>query len=149
MKATSIAGTLSAFSSIMSAYGAYEAGQMRQLAYNNDAAMAELNAKQVEIDATMTINERMHELSKTLALQNVLAAATGRAGGSVGNLQQTSLSNFRRDKEKIKVGSNVRKTQYMMQSRMARASGKSAAAMGLLNTEISLFGGAADVSQYL
>jgi len=142
-------GGMFAISAITSAFTAYEAGKMREIAYNHEAAMAEINAKQIGIDAQFIMADKMDELRSTLALQNVIAAATGRAGGSIENLAQTSVGNLKREEERIRLTGKAKSVATMMDAASSRAAGKSAAAMGLLSGVGELTGGAAQAARFI
>ena len=142
-------GGMFAISAVTSAFTAYEAGKMREIAYNHEAAMAEINAKQIGIDAQFIMADKMDQLRSTLALQNVVAAATGRAGGSIQNLTQTSTSNLKREEERIRLTGKAKSVATMMDAASARAAGKSAASMGLLSAVGEFTGGAAQASRFI
>ena len=142
-------GGMFAISAVTSAYTAYEAGKMREIAYNHEAAMAEINAKQIGIDAQFIMADKMDQLRSTLALQNVVAAATGRAGGSIQNLAQTSTSNLKREEERIRLTGKAKSVATMMDAASARAAGKSATSMGLLSAVGEFTGGTAQASRFI
>jgi hypothetical protein len=139
----------SAISAITGAYAAYEAGQMRKLAYEHEAAMSEINAKQIEIESQFAIAGRTEALAETLALQNVMAAASGRAGGTLAQLAQTSIANLQKEKKRIKVTGEARKVATLMDVESTRAAGKTAARFGLLGATTELARGAAETSRFI
>ena len=148
MTYAAFAGYSSAIGAIGSAYSAYAAGKSRQLAYENEAAMAALNARQVQIDTQFVIADKMNELADNLALQQVVAAAQGRSGGSVANLAATSVSNFKKEEERLLKASKLRSTGLMMESEVNRASGKTAAASGLMGAVSELATGIGSTAKY-
>lgn len=149
MATTTFSATSTAISSITSAYAAYEAGQMRQIAYDHEAAMAEINAKQIGIDAQFIMADKMDQLRSTLAMQNVVAAATGRAGGSIENLSQTSTANLKKEEKRIRLTGEAKRVATMMDAASARAAGETAASIGLLSGIATLTGGAAETARYI
>ena len=146
-----VVAELTAISAITGAFSAYEAGKMRQLAYEHEAAIAEINAEQIRIEGVFTIADQTTELANTLALQNVMAAASGRVGGvgSLQNLQETSFSNFEADKKRIETTGRARQVSTLMDSATKRAAGKTAAKQGLLSGISQLTAGAAKTSQFI
>lgn len=116
-------GGAQALSAIAGAYSAYTAGKMQKYAYDHQAAMTEINAKQQEIEAQFMITDKQDQLSQNLALMNVMAAAGGRSGGSVANLAQTSTSNLNKDAERIKTTGKARSVSSLMTSQAYRSTG--------------------------
>lgn len=148
MEYAGYAGGISAIGSISSAFASYEAGKSRQLAYQHEAAMNALNARQVGIDAQFIIADKMNELTNNLAMQQVVAAAQGRSGGSVEALYKTSVSNFRKEEERLLKTGKARSASMMMESDISRATGKSAATAGLLGATSDLAAGLATTAKY-
>ena len=142
-------GGMYGIQAITGAFMAYEAGQMQKLAYEHEAAMAEINAKQIGIDAQFIMADKMDELADTLSLQNVIAAATGRAGGSVENLAQTSVSNLKKDEERIRLTGKSKQVATMMDAANARAAGSTAAKYGLLSRVSELTKGATQAARFI
>jgi hypothetical protein len=128
---TYMAGSM-AISSIASAFSSWQAGQMQKLAYDHEAAMAEINAKQIQIEGQFLIADKTNALVESLALQNVMAAAGGRSGGSVSNLAQTSVANLKKDEARIKATGEARKVSTLMGASASRAAGQTAATQGLI-----------------
>lgn len=148
MTYAAFAGYSSAIGAIGGAYAAYAAGKSRQLAYENEAAMAALNARQIEIDAQFMIADKTNELADNLALQQGVAAAQGRSGGSVDNLAATSISNLRKEESRLKTTGKLRSAGLMMESSINRASGKTAAAQGLMGGISELATGIGTTAKY-
>jgi len=147
---TTYVGYAKGLGAITDAFMAYEAGQMKKLAYEHDAAMAEINAKQIGINAQFIMADKQEELAQTLALQNVMAAATGRGvGGSVSALTETSIANLKREEERIRLTGESRKVSTMMGASASRAAGKTAASMGLLGGFSELVKGGTEAARYL
>lgn len=142
-------GGMMAISAVTNAFTAYTAGKMKQIAYNHEAAMAEINAKQIGIDAQFIMADKMDQLRSTLALQNVVAAATGRAGGSISNLANTSIANLKKEEERIRLTGKAKSVATMMDAASARAAGASAAQMGLLSGTAELISGGAQAARYI
>ena len=134
---------------IAQAYQSYEAGRMKQMAFNHKAAMAELNAKQVGINAQFEMNDRINELRKTLALQNAISGATGRSGGSVEALAQTSIANMKRDEQRIMKTAELKKVAELMDVESLRAAGKSAKRAGILEGINQLISGGQQSASFL
>lgn len=148
---TNIFAGASALSAITTAFTAFEAGKMRKIAFEHEAAMAEINAKQLEINAQFVIADKTTELAETLSLQNVIAAATGRTLG-VGSLEAitaTSISNLERTKKRIEVTGEARKVSSLMQSAAARASGEQAVKFGLLSSVQELIKGGLETARFI
>jgi len=146
---TTAVGALGAVGSVASAFTAYQAGKMRQLAYEHEAAVAEINAKQIEIVGIFQIADKTEELANILAIQNVVAAASGRTGGSLKALEQTSIANLEEEKKRIKVTGRAKQVATLMDSESRRAAGKSAAIRGLLSASSELSTGAAEASKFI
>ena len=144
-------GTLYAVGSVAGAFSAYQAGQMQKLAYEHEAAVDEINANQIKIEGMFTIADKTTELANTLALQNVMAAASGRVvgEGSLKALEETSVSNLEADIERIKVTGRSKEVATLMASESQRAAGKTAAAQGLLSGASQLTTGAAVASRFI
>lgn len=144
-------GALFAINAVTSAYTAFEAGKMRKIAYEHEAAVAEINAKQQEIEATFFIVDKQNELISNLAAQNVIAAATGRqpGAGSVEALTQTSISNLAKDTRRVEVTGESRKVAALMSSSFARSQGEVAEKFGLLSGVSSLTSGAVEASRFI
>ena len=148
--ATTAVGALGAIGAVASAFTAYEAGKMRKLAYEHEAAVAEINAKQIEIVGMFQIADKTEDLANTLALQNVIAAASGRqGGGSLENLEQTSISNLEEEKQRIKVTGRAKQVATLMDNASKRAAGKSAAKQGLLSAASELSTGTAEAARFI
>lgn len=148
--ATTTVGALGAVGSIAGAFTAYQAGKMRQLAYEHEAAIAEINAKQIEVAGMFQIADRTEDLANTLALQNVIAAASGRSGGgSLQNLEQTSITNLEEEKKRIKVTGRAKQVSTLMDNTSKRAAGKTSARSGLLTGISELSTGAMEASQFI
>ena len=144
-----IAGGASAISTIANAYSAFEAGRLRQIAYDHQAVMAELNAKQREIDAIFAVSDRKEELAKTLALQNVIAAASGRSGGSLEAITQTSIAGIEKEKKRIELGVESRKISDMMRADSARFAGDSARSQSLIDSVSQLTTGLTSAYKFI
>jgi len=144
-------GALYGIGAVAGAFSAYEAGQMRKLAYEHEAAMAEINAKQIEIAGTFAIAEKTTDLANNLALQNVIAAASGRAvgEGSLQALEQTSVANLEADIKRIKVTGRAKQVATLMSGEAKRAAGKTAAAQGLLSGVTQLTTGTAQAARFI
>ena len=144
-------GVMYGIGAVAGAFSAYEAGKMRQLAYEHEAAVAEINANQIRIEGIFAIADKTTDLANTLALQNVMAAASGRVvgEGSLANLQQTSEANLEADIKRIKVTGRAKEVATLMDSETRRAAGKSAASQGLLSGVSQLTTGAAQASRYI
>lgn len=142
--ATSFMAGSMAIGAIASAFSAWQAGEMQKLAYDHEAAMAEINAKQIEIEGQFLIADKTNALVESLALQNVMAAAGGRSGGSISNLAQTSVSNLKKDEARIKATGKARKVATLMGASSNRAAGKTAATQGLIGGVSELTKGAAE-----
>lgn len=136
-------------SAIAGAYMSYEAGQMKKLAYQHEAAMAEINAKQVGIDAQFIMADKYTELTNTLAMQNVVAAATGRAGGSISRLAETSTARLEQEEKRIRMTGKAKSVSYMMDAASNRAAGDTAASYGLLNSVNTLIQGGIKTAGYI
>ncbi len=136
-------------SAITGAFMAYEAGQMKKLAYEHEAAMAEINAKQIGIEAQFVMADKYTELANTLAMQNVVAAATGRAGGTVDVLAQSSEAALRKEEERIRLTGKARSVATMMDAASSRAAGETAAQYGLLSGISSLVQGGAQAARFI
>lgn len=136
-------------SAVTGAYMAYEAGQMKKLAYEHEAAMAEINAKQVGIDAQFVMADKYTELRNTLAMQNVVAAATGRAGGSIDRLAETSTARLEQEEKRIRMTGKAKSVSYMMDAASTRAAGDTAAAYGLLSGVSTFTQGAVNAARYI
>lgn len=136
-------------SAISGAFMAYEAGQMKKLAYEHEAAMAEINAKQIGIDAQFVMADKQNELANTLAMQNVIAAATGRAGGSVDVIAQSSEANLKKEEKRIQLTGEARSVATMMDAASSRAAGATAAQYGLLSGVNSLVQSGTQAARYL
>ena len=147
--ATTATGALGAISAVAGAFSAYQAGKMRKLAYEHEAAMVEINAKQIEITGMFLIADKTEDLANTLALQNVMAAASGRRGGSLENLEQTSIANLEEEKKRIKVTGRAKQVATLMESETRRAAGKAAATRGLLSGISELSTGVAEASKFI
>jgi hypothetical protein len=148
---TNIFAGASAISAITSAYTAFEAGRMRKIAFEHEAAMNEINARSLEIDAQFLIADKTSELAETLALQNVIAAASGRTIG-VGSqriITEASISNLEQTKRRIEVTGKARSVSSMMQSSAARASGEQAAKFGLLSSFEELIKGGLETARFI
>lgn len=141
----------STIASIANAYSAYEAGKMQQLAYEHEAAVAELNANQIRIDGMFTIADQTTELANNLALQNVIAAASGRVGGqgSLRNLAETSNKNFESNVNRIKATGKSKQVSALMSSQSSRIAGESAANRGLLKATSTLVTGLSEASKFI
>jgi len=147
--ATSATAGFFAVSAITGAFAAYQAGQMRKLAYEHEAAMSEINARQIEIEAQFTIADQTEALAENLALQNVISAASGRAGGSIEQITQTSIANLEKEKKRIGVTGRARKVAALMDVESTRAAGETAAKFGLLGAATELTTGAAQTSRFI
>lgn len=146
---SNIVAGYSAVSAVTGAFMAYQAGQMQKLAYEHEAAMSEINAKQIGIDAQFMMADKENELANTLALQNVINAATGRSGGSVSAIAETSLANVKRDEERLRLTGKAKKVATMMDASASRAAGNTAAKYGLLGGVAELTKGGAEVSRFI
>ncbi len=146
---TNIVAGFQAVGAITGAFMAYQAGQAQKVAFEHEAAMAEINARQIGIDAQFIMADKETELANTLALQNVINAASGRSGGSVSAIAETSVSNVRRDEERIRLTGQARKVATLMDASSSRAAGSSAARFGLLSSVAELGKGAAQVSRFI
>lgn len=149
MATSNIVAGVQGINSIASAFMAYEAGQMKKLAYEHEAAMEEINAKQVGIEAQFTMADKYDELTDTLAMQNVMAAATGRVAGSVDVLAQSSEAELKKEERKIRLTGKARSTAIMMGSASKRAAGKAAATTGLITGLGELVKGGTQVAKYI
>lgn len=150
IKTTDMMGYMTGLGAITDAFMSYEAGQMKKLAYEHDAAMQEINAKQIGIDAQFVIADKENELAQTLALQNVMAAASGRSGGgSLSNITQTSVANLKRDEKRILQTAESKKVSQMMGASASRTAGKTAASTGLLGSISDLTTGFTKASKYI
>ena len=148
--ATAATGALGAISAVAGAFSAFQAGKMRKLAYEHEAAMAEINAKQIEVVGMFQIADKTEDLANTLALQNVIAAASGRrGGGSLEALEQTSIANLEEEKKRIKVTGRAKQVATLMDSATRRAAGKTAAASGLISAASELSTGVAEASKFI
>lgn len=143
-----IAGA-SAVGAITSAFSAWNAGQMQKNAYAHEAAMAEINARQVGIDAMFRTNEMQDELTYALSLQNVMAAAGGRSGGSVSNIAQTSQANLQKERKRLEAAAEGRKVASLMDASSKRAAGKTAASQGLLGGSAELLKGTFETQKWI
>jgi hypothetical protein len=148
---TNIFAGASAISAVTSAFTAFEAGRMRQVAFQHEAAMAEINARQLEINAQFFIADKTTQLAETLALQNVIAAATGRTigVGTQETITQASISNLEKTKRRIEVTGRAKEVGLLMQSAAARASGEQAAKFGLLSAFEELAKGGLQTAQFI
>lgn len=142
---------LFAVNAITSAFSSYEAGQMQKVAFDHQAAMAVLNARQQEAEAQFFIADKQSELANNLALQNVIAAASGRQSGvgSLANLTETSISNLTKDIKRIETVGETRKVATLMESSFSRLSGESAAKFGLLSGATELSSGLLQASRFI
>lgn len=100
----------SAIGTISSVFAGYEAGKMQELAYQNDAAMAELNARQIGINAQFIMADKYTELTNVLAMQSVMAVASGRSGGSVDAIRNTSIERLKKEEKRIRLTGNAQAT---------------------------------------
>ena len=144
-------GALYGIGAITGAFSAYEAGKMRQLAYEHEAAVSEINAKQIEIEGIFTIADKTTELANTLALQNVIAAASGRVvgEGSLKALEQTSEAALEADIKRIKTTGRAKQVATLMDSETRRAAGKTAASQGLIGGVTQLTTGLAKAGGFI
>lgn len=140
-----------AIGAITGAFSAYQAGQMRKIAYEHEAAVAEINAKQIEIEGMFVIADKTTELANTLALQSVVASASGRVSGegSLQQIQATSEAALAKDVERIKVTGRAKQVATLMDSETKRAAGESAAAQGLLSGVSELTTGLAKAERFI
>lgn len=151
MTAANATANLYGIGAVIGAYNAYEAGKMRQLAFEHEAAVAEINAQQIKIEGMFNIASKTSELANNLALQNVMAAASGRVvgEGSLKALEKTSISNYGADIERIKVTGRAKKVATLMSSEASRAAGTSQATQGLISGISSLATGLTKASGYI
>jgi hypothetical protein len=136
-------------SAITGAFMSYQAGQMKKMAYEHEAAMAEINAKQIGIEAQFVMADKQNELANTLAMQNVVAAATGRAGGTVDVLAQSSEAALKKEEKRIELTGKARSVSTMMDAASSRAAGETAAQYGLLSGISSLVQGGTQAARYI
>lgn len=136
-------------SAITGAFMAYEAGQMKKIAYEHEAAMAEINAKQIGIEAQFIMADKYTELSNTLAMQNVVAAATGRAGGSIERLAETSATRLETEEKRIRLTGKAQSVATMMDVASSRAAGETAAQYGLLSGVSALATGGTQAARFI
>lgn len=135
---------------IFGAYTEYEAGKMRELAYNHKAAMAEINAKMIESETTLLMAEKSSKLRESLAMQNVIAAAQGRArGGSVSAIEQTSRARFAKEERRTRQMAKGKKVSELMSAGIDRATGKAAARQGLLRATTTGIGEGIEAARYI
>jgi len=133
MDTATYTGYTKGIGAITGAFTSFMAGKMEKLAYNHQAAMAEIQAQQIDIDTSLMMADKTGELAKTLSLQNVMAAASGRSGGgSLEALQTTSRANLGREETRLKAAARSKKLNLMMDASTARLQGKAAAQEGLL-----------------
>ena len=144
-----IVGYATGIGAITDAFMAYQAGKMKKLAYEHEAAMAEINAKQIGINAQFVMADKTDELAQTLAMQNVMAAATGRkGGGSQTNITQTSIQNLKKEEQRMKLTNEGKRVSTLMGATAARAAGSTAATTGLISGVSALGTGLGEAAQY-
>ena len=149
MTTAGMVGDTMALNAIFSAFQAYQSGKMKQLAYEHEAAMADINAKMIENAAQFSIAEKEKQLADTLAVQNVMSAAQGRKGGSIQNIALTSKANLGKDIAKIERKARAEKVSTMMEAAGLRAAGKAASATSLIGTGVDLSSDLMTASRYL
>ena len=144
-------GALFAVSAITGAFSAYEAGRMRQVAFEHEAAVSEINANQIKIQGMFTTADKTTDLANNLALQNVMAAASGRqiGEGSLKAIEDTSVSNLEADLKRLRVTGRAKEVATLMDSSTRRAAGKTAATQGLLSGVTQLTTGVAQASRFI
>lgn len=137
-------------SSIFGAFNAYTAGQLRKAAYNHQAAMAEINAKMIDTETKLIMADKTQQLKESLAMQNVIAAAQGRAaGGTVSAIQQTSRAALAEEEERLRLQAKMKKVNLLTGAAVDRASGSVAASQGLISGAETLTEGFLKASEYI
>lgn len=146
---SSLVGGALVINAITSAYSSYEAGRMQEVAYHHKAVMDEINAKQIGIDAQFVMADEMDKLAKSLSIQNVIGAASGISGGSAENVTGSFLQDYKNKENRMKVTGNSKRIARMMDSKINRAAGKSAAKTGMMSGFIDLTSKGANAARYL
>ena len=141
-------GIATGLNAVFGAFSAYQSGKMKQLAYEHEAAMSEINARMIENQAQFSIAEKESQLADTLAMQNVMSAAQGRKGGSVRDIAMTSRANLGRDAAKIKRKERAERVSTLMQTGTLRAAGKAQAATSLIGAATDLSSGLLNAAEY-
>lgn len=148
LTATDYMGGLYMMSAVTSAFSTYMAGQQQKLAYKHQAAMAELQARQVEAQKKFAIADRIKELRDSIAEQQVMAVAQGRTGGSVDAVYNTSIANYERDKKMIEMGHDMQIAQHKGDAKVASATGNYAAKAGTFGATSDLISGGAKSAEF-
>lgn len=148
---SNIVGYSGIISSIAGAYSSFEAGRIRKIAYEHEEALAELSAKQREIDATFLIADKEEELANILALQNVISAAGGKVGG-VGSqeaIAATSLQNLGKERRRLELGVESRKISDLMRGQQARLAGEAQQRTSLIDSVTQLTQGITQARKFI
>jgi hypothetical protein len=124
------------------AYSSIQQGKAAEAAGEAQAQQAQMEAEQAEFDAKAQLIERKRELIKTMAAQNVGAAAQGRTISSISALQSEDVRRGQYDELMITASKDASVSSANYAGQAALSAGSSKKQASYIGAASTLLGGA-------